>query len=381
MAYTKPELKQAYDKAKIGLMSQKNSVFISTILFSLKHHWVKDDSSLPTAAVDGINLFINPDFFMDLTSESRITVIAHEAWHVAFNHMVRGKDLQQKRYNHAADHVINNLLKTARYSVVAGWLCDTKYKNMSAEQVYADLPPDPKGPDGFGNSSGHGDVKSPKTAKQAEKVAAKVADIVGKAAIQSKMGGDTAGAIPGEIEIMLDKLLNPKLSWRTLLQNYMSEYAKDDYTFSKPNRRFLPDFYLPGLFSESLAHIAVAVDTSGSVTDDELRAYLSEIQSIKDTLQPKKVTVVDFDTSIKKVHTLNETDNVLGIKFSGRGGTRLEPVFEHFKKDVPVVLIVFSDLQCREITEDPGFPTIWIAVNAPNAKVNFGKIIHYETEK
>jgi len=133
------------------------------------------------------------------------------------------------------------------------------------------------------------------------------------------------------------------------------------------------------LYSEALTEVAGALDASGSVTDNDIRMFLSEMGGIKDILNPKLFTIIDFDTKINNVHHLNETDDVASIKITGRGGTRLQPVFDFYKDKNPTVLIVFSDLHCARIEEDPGYPVIWIVTNNPNATVKFGKMIHVNT--
>lgn len=355
-------------RAKIGIMSENNSVFITTILFSLKSSW---DQSEQTAATDGLNLFINMDWWLTLSPQQQIGLLAHETWHVAFEHMVRSEGYVFEKYNKAADHVINLMLLEAGFQLPPNGLHDSKYKNMTTEQVYALLPDEPEG-------SYPCDIKLPASAegKSKEEIQAAITNIVMKAAQQSKMQGDKAGTIPGEIEIALDNLLNPLLPWNVILQNYMSTYAKEDYSFRRPNKRFAPDFYLPSMFSEAVDNIAVGVDTSGSVTDQEFLAFITEINDIREQLNPKVTTIVDFDYVIRKVHTLEEDDSIRDVTFSGRGGTDLEPLFEHFNKNPPTVLIVFSDLYCTKITEQPTYDVIWICVNNPRATVDFGTLIH-----
>jgi predicted metal-dependent peptidase len=289
--------------------------------------------------------------------------------------MVRSGTRNFKRWNRAADYVINNMLIDNGYELPPGGLWDTKYNDMSTEQVY-DLLED----DGDPNFDQYDLSPSPIDSDMSpEEVEQKVQDIIVKASIQSKMGGDKSGSIPSDIQRELDKLLNPKLDWRTILQNYVSAFAKEDYSYKKPNRRYMPDFYLPSLYSEAVGEIAIAVDTSGSVTDKEFQAFLSEINAIKNDLNPALTTVIDFDTSIKNVHKLTADQSIDSVKFSGYGGTQLDCVFNYYKKDVPVVLIVFSDLYCPPIQTAPEYPVIWVVVNNPSATTHFGQKIDYDT--
>lgn len=380
---------KALDRAKIGLLSVKNSVFISTILFSLKFSW---DDTIPTACTDGLSLKMNPDFFMDLGKEERIFLLAHEAWHVAFQHMLRLDKTKNDNFNvwnQACDHNINIMLINSGYKMPKGGLASHEYHDQSvwsSDAIFKDLMEnqdkqdpdfepdfDPEGSGGDGES-GDGDKPS------AEELQRKIEDIIVKASVQSKMAGDKAGTIPGDIEVALDELLNPKLPWNVILQNHMSSYAKEDYSWKRPNKRFMPQVYMPSLYSESLGHIAVAVDTSCSVTNKQFAAFRTEIVTIQSTLQPETMTVVDFDTSIHHVHKLNKGDDASTISFHGRGGTNMHPVFEHYGKPAnkPKVLIMFSDMECREITEDPGYPVIWVRLKGHGFKPSFGTVIDFE---
>lgn len=374
-SYTEQELAKSYSKAKVMLMNTKNSVFISSVLFSLGFKWDRDDPKA-TGWTDGTTIGINPDYWMNLPAPVRVSLLCHETWHVAFNHMFRGKKYNDhERFNIAADHVINLMLKAAGFTIPDTWYCDNKYSGMSTEQVYKLLPPSKP------NSGYKGDIRNPGKG-EADQAQNKVKEILQRASARSKMSKDVAGTVPGDVAIMLDKLVNPRLPWTTILQNYMSSFSKNDYTFKKPNRRFFPEYYLPSLYSEALGEICVAVDTSCSVSDDEFRIFLSEIRDIKEKLQPEQLTVIDFDTSIHTVHVLGQGQGVESISFHGRGGTDLTPVFEHYGKDKkPVVLIVFSDLECTEIQEDPGYPVVWVCINNLSAHVNFGELIHMDTRE
>lgn len=376
------ELQRQFNKAKIGLMRERNSVFITTILFSLKQVWVEPDHEIKTAGVDGVSLFINTEWFGNLTHKAKIGLLAHESWHVAFNHLFRANMMgaNAKKYNRAADYVINIMLQDAGYELPPNGLVDSKYRDMSTEQVYALLKDEPEdeAQDGEGNPY-EGDMQGAPGGMTNEEGRAKVQDIIIKASTQSQMSGDAAGTIPGHIAIALDKLLNPKLDWRTILANYMDSFAKEDYSFRRPNRRFMPEYYLPSLFSEGMSDLAVAVDTSGSVSDEQFNAFRTEIHDMMENLKPQVTTIVDFDTEIRNVHTLQLGNSVEDVDFTGRGGTDLTPVFKHFKESHPKVLLVFSDLCCSKIQEDPGYPVIWIIIDNKSAEVNFGKMIHYET--
>lgn len=375
------ELSKALDKAKIGLMQQHNSVFISTILFSLKFSWCDE---IPTACTNGIELKISPDFFRDLSHQERIFLLAHEAWHVAFAHMARATPEIKKNFmvwNMACDHYINLMLINANYTMINGGLADTKYEDQSkwsSNAIFDDL---------IQSGVGIGDFEIDMTYKAGDgeadqeahegKVLRRVEDILIKASVQAKMVGQ-AGSIPGSIQVALTELLNPKLHWSTILQKYMNAYAKEDYTFKRPNKRFASQgVIMPSLHSEALGKIACAVDTSCSVTDEQFNIFRNELAAIHKKLKPSEMTIIDFDTEIRNIYKLKQNDKVDTLNFTGRGGTDMRPVFEYFnnEKDKPVVLIIFSDMECSAITDDPNYPVIWIRLKGYGFNPTFGRLI------
>lgn len=381
MSYSEKELTRAMDRAKIGLMSEPNCTFITTVLFSLQASW---DDLIPTACTNGFFLKINPDWFMGLTERARIGLLAHEAWHVAFQHMLRLHDRDPRVFNEACDHVINLMLLDVGMELPPNGLHDKQFKGMSSEEVYDILIQNPQQqqPNFSMDIEGPGDGDAAEGDKPTkEEMENQIVNTLVKARTQSQMSSDKAGSIPGEIEVALDKLLNPKLPWNVLLQNYLHSMDKEDYSFRRPNRRYMPDYHLPSLYSESLDCIAAAFDISGSVTDNEFTAYRTELNHVKQSMNPKRLDVLAFDTRIQDVYELGQDEDVSKVTFHGRGGTDLRPVFAHYEKKPPTVLIIFSDLHCAKIEKDPGYPVIWICVNNPRGEVNFGKLIHYETPK
>lgn len=394
---TKPVDMQALDrkfsKAKVKLLS-KNNVFLTTILFSLNIQW---SDKVKTSGTDGENLYMNPEYMDTLTEDEFISTLAHNAWRVALKHPVRQGMREEQRFQNAGAHVANNLLNEAGFHLPETSLADPRYRDMCTEDVYLQLddnnnnnnqPPGGGAGDCFGQNvlqPGQGDPNGDGQGK-AESSAAKAArenaidDMIIKANTQAEMKGQ-AGNLPADVKRRIDELLNPKLDWRTILQNYMEAFAKDDYSWQKPNRRFFPDYYLPSAHSEAMGEIAFAVDESCSVTQNEFTAFLTEMRDIKERLDPELMSVVGFDTSIRSEFKLTREQTIDEVQFHGGGGTYLQPVFDHYnaRKEKPVVLVVFSDLYCDVIQEDPGYPVVWIVVNNENAEVKFGTKIDYDT--
>jgi len=360
-----PEIKKALDKAKIGLMSRPDSTFFTTVCFSLKHVW----GNCNTAATDGRHIWINPEFFMSLKEEERIFLLIHESMHVAYLHMERTGSKDKQKWNIACDHYINLSLIARGFVMPASGFADPQYKGLNPDQIYPLLPEDPS--DDFDP-----DLMDP-IGDPAE-LQEHVKEILVRAATQAKMNGDSPGSIPGDIQIFLDNLLSPKLPWKVILSRFIQNMAKNDYSFKKLNRRFFPAHYLPGLYSEKLTEIAIAVDASGSVSDDDFKQMVSETHTILKQLNPDKITLVQFDAAIKSVNTVRSIRELMEVKFHGRGGTKIEPVIEWAKENKPKLLLVFSDGDFYFRVQENKIQTLWLIHDNPDFTAPFGKVIHYE---
>lgn len=359
----------ALSKAKINLMATPDSAFYTTIAFSLLHQF---DSSIPTAATNGSYIKYNPDFFMKLSPDERIFLMLHESMHCAYEHMSRGKNLDQRKYNRAADHVINLQLLERGFKMPKEGLADPQYKGLSTEEVYNLLPEaSPNDPmPGFGEDLVESD-------KSSDVLATEVQNILVRAAIQSKINNDKPGTIPGDIQIFLDNLLNPKLPWYRILQKYLNTFSKNDYSFKKPNRRFFPRYHLPSLYGENLMDLAIAVDTSGSVSDADFKTFISETHGILRMMRPKKITLIQFDVAIKSTSEINSVNELMNVSFKGRGGTYIDPVIDWANIHKPQLLLVFTDGDFSPSAVSTKSKVIWLIHNNPKFKESFGKVIHY----
>ena len=372
--YTLEEAKMALDKAKISLMQAPDSVFFVTLCFSLVHVF---DDSVATASTNGRRVKYNTKFFMGLSPPQRVFLLLHETLHCAYLHMLRLEGKKMPDWNYATDYVINLQLVERGFTMIPGGLLDFAYKGMNAEQVYALLPQKPPMPslhmDDLGDPEG-----SSSDPDDAQPLEEDMKEILVRASMQSKMGGDRPGTIPGEIELFIDSLLSPKLPWQTILSRYLRSTNKSDYTFKKPNKRFMPKMYLPSLQSQALENLTIAMDTSGSVSDKDFTYFVSELYSILRMMRPKKMELVKFDTRITGVSSISSPMELMKEKFTGRGGTDLTEVIEHINTTKPKLTIIFTDGDFRPTATDAMHPVIWMIHNNPGFKSSFGSVIHYE---
>ena len=377
---------QAMSKAMMQLMRSKNQTYITCVLLSLPRTFTNE---IETAGVNGINMVINPEFFLELPESERRFLLVHEAWHIGLMDLIRLGDKNPDVWNQACDHYINLMVdeqKDPLLKFIDIGLKDNKYSGWEKEDIYKDLMQNPQNQKKnklSGDLQSNGDGKASKqqlTKEQAQELEKQISNIVQQAAMQTKMVG---GKVPSDVEQYLDKLYNPRLPWEKLLLKYMSSISYEDYSYQRINKSFFPHgIILPTIFGEGLGRIAIANDTSCSVSDEEFKAYLGAIKDIKDRLNPEQIDVVTFTTRIEKTWTIREDEDISKIQFRAGGGTDLYPVFHHFNqpKNKPQVLIVFSDLECTPIKQKPDFDVIWICVNNKSAQTNFGKKIHIEVQ-
>lgn len=372
------EHQKALDIAKIRLMARKEVIFFTTVLFSLVHIW---DEEIQTACTNGKYIRYNPTFFLSLDLEERIFLLLHETLHVALLHMVRIGNRNHAYWNMAADYVINAFLIKHGFKMPKMGLYDPRFDDMGVEEVYKILVDEAPKIDIPWDDLIEGDKKDPDN--NPEKVQQEIEKILIHAQIQALTAGAGIGNLPGDLQVYLDRLLNPKLPWYTILRKFFNQYSKTDYSYSKPNRRYFPDWFLPSQHSTSLSEFAMFADASGSVSDTEFSQIISETSSIFRILKPPKITIGEFDTTIKKISVVKNLRELLSMQFHGRGGTLIEPVLEWAIENKPKLLLIFTDGGFK--FHNPGIvpknsQIIWLIHNNPKFNAPFGKVIHYEIE-
>ena len=376
------QLNKLLNQAKIGLMSTPESVFFSTILFGMKFVW---DDTCPTAWTTGLKLGFNRSFFLRCTPDERIGVLVHECYHVAAMHIIREGSREHDLFNRAADHVTNLDLESRGFRLPSFRLADPRFIGMGTEEVYNVLfaekqQGEPQQPNGMDDLRQPGEGEDGEAPMSGEDVKRALDDILIRAVVQSKMAGEKPGTIPGEIEVYLDKLLNPKLPWQTILRKWLKSLGKYDYSWKRPNRRFQPQHYLPSLWSEgAMVDFQAWVDISGSETDDDFQRFISELAGILRMMKPKKIELGQFDTCIKSITTVRSVKELENVEFHGRGGTIITQVLDHIEKTRPKVAMIFTDGGFRMDRSKCSTNVLWMIHDNPNWTAPFGKIIHYST--
>lgn len=353
------------DRAKAQLLL--DHPFFATLL--LKMGIVITDE-VPTAAVDGVNLYVNLDWFNQWNQDQQIGLLAHEVLHPAFLHHTRRGDRDPKLWNIACDYAINLILADANIKLPDGGCLDDKYRDMGAEEIYNKLLE--QGKKGAGNSwqpgdgfnGGFGDVMDlpgMNSSDPNDPVRQMEEQKQVQALISAHQVAKAAGKGVGGVDRLIKGLLEPKVDWQTELQRLVSEKTYDDYTWAKPNRRHINrGFYLPILENESYGEIALIFDTSASVSQDDLNVYASECNGIGSMVQSKK-WVIYCDSGINgEVEEFDHGDDLV-LTMKGGGGTDFRPPFVWLDKNSvePKMAIYFTDGYCYNFPSEPDFPVIW----------------------
>ena len=364
-------------KAKIELMTR--SAFRSTIALSMQHIIT---NATKTADVNGAIIRYNPEFLKGQTIAQFAGLMAHECWHVAFQHLARRGDRCPIIWNCAGDYIINHMLTKAGFEIPTGGLLDKKYdSDWSTDKVYDDLIKEGKDYDTeslmLDLREGEGGGKG----KDGLELDSKVTNIIVRARTQAQMSGKAAGEIPDEIERMIDELLNPKLPWPIILHKFLDQRVREEYSWARKNRRYPSDTYMPSLHSYGLGHLTFAIDTSGSIDDEELQEMLSEIKGIQQVFNPERMTVIDCDSEIHQVYEVDQNTDIMSLTFHGGGGTRFQPVLDYVAEHPTQALIYFTDLYGESDLDPVNYPVLWIC-NSDHEPATIGETVyvdHYST--
>ncbi len=364
-----------FKKAKVQLVLSEP--FFASLLLRLKH---VENPNIETACTDGESIEYNPAFFESMPVEEIKTVLAHEVMHVALLHHTRRQNRNADTWNRATDFAINQILVNAGFDLPKGGLLDSKYAGMGAEDIYNLLPPakdEDKDGEGAGQGNdpgGMGGVKDApaKTKGELNEIEAKVKQAVSQAAMAAKK----AGKLPAEMERLVSEVLEPQIAWQDVLARFLTEIARNDYTWKKPNRRYITSgIYLPSLENEEIGKIVLIVDTSGSIDEPTLNAFAGEMQAILATFRVP-FDVLYVDSEFHGVQHI-EPDEQIALKPLGGGGTDFRPGFEYLDEqdEQPKCVVYFTDLECSSFPAEPEYPVLWATIGSYKNDPPFGEVI------
>jgi len=402
---TRSPLETKIKQAKVKLLF--TSPFFATLLMSMPLRDVTDAGWCPTAAVDGRYIYYNRNFLGGLNIEEIQFVLCHEILHVVFDHLGRRSHRDPSWWNMANDYVINGLLitdgigkmptvrvpvedsssgkKTTSQRVglyekkYVGWTSEAVYDDLEKRKVKKELTLDvhlEAGKDGKNSKQGipidisDDDLKS-------------IRETIKNNVLQA--ASVSAGKLPAGLRRYIDELVEPKINWRDLLKQSIQSCLTDDFTFQRPNRKHMySGIFLPTLKKDETIDIQIAIDMSGSITDDMGKDFISEVHGIMQMYQDFKIGILCFDTKVYnyKEFTKATQDELLAYKLDGGGGTDFDAFWNYWIQEniEPKLALVFTD----------GFPggswgpssyadTLWVITEGSKTRVTppFGRWAYY----
>lgn len=363
----------------------------------------REDLTPPTMGTDGYRLFYHPDFVNSIPEEELIGVISHEVGHLVLLHLTRRQNREKFRWNFACDFAVNDLVMK-EFKLPKNILYNPNFADKTAEWIYNQLPEvktleititldshddwqngngEGKGKEGgeggAGSSLGEGENdddedKEGKGLTGAEGLEQHIREMVAQSATQARM----KGKLPGYLKELVDGVLQPKLDWKTILQDMIVSCAKSDFSLCPPNRKHLyRGFFLPGITGSEIT-IACVIDTSGSISSEEMHEFLAEVKGICDAYEEYTIYLMTCDTTIHQRWEIRPFDPIPRI-LEGRGGTDFrEPLKE--AENLPITSLVYlTDGYGTFPDKAPFFPVIWISTT--DCHYPWGQVIRLPERK
>lgn len=357
------------------------------------------------AATDAVrHIWFNPARTRLLSRAELGFMLVHEVCHQVLASTARQAGRESVKWNMAVDFAINAMVEAITmpgapewdnqlYQMPPGVLFNRKYRNWIAEVIYEELCrnktipagafvtltlPDARGenldlPDVLDHHGGidvH--VSMPEEGESRELLRERIL-----AAVENFHAHDARGNVPEEMLRQTGLLEPPKIPWRRLLHHYAdTALHADDYSLVRPNKHYwAQDLVVPGCYSETLGSVVVALDTSGSMGEEELREVVGEIRGIVQNTQD--ATLIVADCRIKQVVTFDAIDDFLACGvMRGGGGTDHVCVFDYIAEHRlnPRLFIGLSDLYSCYPDRQPPYPVLWIAPEE-HGEPPWGKVI------
>lgn len=374
--------------------------FFATPLLQLRH---VADGSIESVASDGTTLWYNPEFVNAANTDELRYQLCQVVMACCLKHHTRRDGRDNERWQIASQLVIRPILYKAGLTLESQPGIETSIERAfgmvrdgDGTQNGARIMDAPKGTgkgkgDGTGKGKGKGDGKSDADAAVASAVGNSADESDDSDAAQGDGGyddeeskwdrlvaqskaferlngaGGKAGNATGGIESMIDAAKANQLDWRDVLREFLTQPAKLDYSWSTPNRRYIDaGLYLPSADGTARGNFAMAIDTSGSMSNEALRMVWGEVLAICNDTLPESVTVIFADTQVKSVQRFEFDDLPETIQMPGRGGTRFAPVFSEVDEWVeqPDALIFLTDMCADDFPEtEPDYPVLWAGID------------------
>jgi predicted metal-dependent peptidase len=392
------EVRELLITARVGMLLRAS--FFGNLATRLK--LVNADEWCATAATDGRNFYYNSRFIKMLRPKEIEFLFGHEVLHCVYDHFGRRGDRDPQLWNIANDYCVNGDLKkhnVGEFITSVPCLFDHKFDGFSSEEVYDHLYENAEkidinkliekmidehmdGEDEGSGDDGDGDQEGKGRPKLSADERAKIRDEIKEAMLSAAQTCD-AGNLPLGVKRLIQNLTEPKMDWREMLRMQLESTIKSDYSWMRASRKgWHMDAIMPGMKATDAIDIAVAIDTSGSISTEQARDFLSEIKGIMESFDSYKIHVFTFDTETYNPQQYNSEnlDDIAEYDIQGGGGTDFDAIFSYLKdaEIEPKKLVVFTDGYPCGSWGDPIYcDTVWIIHGDKNPNPPFGTFALY----
>ncbi|UAT28864.1 HNH endonuclease [Dinoroseobacter phage vB_DshP-R7L] len=368
------------------LQQDKRFKGMSRYVYDINFYW---STAINTACAGHGFIFFNPNWWDKMVHEERKTVIAHEIYHLVCNHLERGRDKDPESYAQAIDHVVNQACEDDGFMTKhtfngrpntdfgdMGMVLDHRFKGMGSDAIYKIIHEErKKDPKSHPQSGAPSSDEIEDLVKEALKAQGSGKDLQQQADENEKARKEAVanGLEPGQGAGTNQEILRTegksvwilKAPYEEIFEDYLTDpLSGGKRTFMRPSRRQMRgEPRLKGKFPKKgrknrLAHLAYALDVSGSIQDYEKKQFLRSAKTLKEKLNPALMTVMLWDDGIRYEKVYREDEELDNISIHAGGGTNLNPVYKRMQQIQPTALVIFTDLQVS-IPPQPEWDTIW----------------------
>lgn len=399
------KLEVALKKSHFKLMRHAETRAMCGIFVSGKTEIV-EDGSIPTACTDGWNKYYSRAFCESKTLEEVTGIVLHENYHVYLKHIPRFRKLMKqdaKTANAAMDYAINGLIHSIKDKTLCTLpephLYDPKFKDWSVQEIYDFLRSGrnkdgkqegkpQQSQDGSSVNVGgreykldtlddHTEPADSVTPKELKEIETKVQNAIQQGAI-------IAGAMGLDLPRAIKELLKPDVDWVEEFSQFLSNSIKgsEEYTFRKYNRRYLADdIYFPTRYQETVGNVVLAIDTSGSISNETLSVWAGAVAAICESVVPDQVRVIWWDSKVRaeQLFTPGDYGSIRNIlKPKGGGGTCVSSVAEHIERqgiEAECVVVLTDGYVEHQPRWGINIPTLWMVTENKHFTPPKGRVV------
>ncbi len=359
------------------------------------------EDGCPTAYTNGRDAYYGREFVSWQSDSGFRFLILHENYHKLFKHLITWEWMFREDAvlaGQACDHAINLMITDENRDGFATMpvdaqgnpigLLDERFRGMDAAQIYKILKQEkednPEQQQGQGAGQG-AELDEHDWEGAQEMTAEEQRDLTQEIDQAVRQGALLAGKVGSGGNRAIDQLLRSEVDWREALREFVTETCRgnDDSTWRRPSRRHMAmNILRPSGITERVGELVIAIDTSGSIGQQELTRCLSEIKGVCDTVKPESVRVLYWDTKVCGDEQYGGTGTPLEqltqtTKPKGGGGTDVQCVPDYIRdKNINAqAVIVLTDGYLRD-WGTWSMPLLWTILDNKQVTPINGKTIH-----